>query len=285
MTLRLGTRGSALARTQSQWVADRVAATSGEPVELVVISTRGDRDQRSALSRIGGKGLFTAELEAALRDRSIDFAVHSLKDLPTADPEGLALGAIPVREDPRDALVGKPIEALGPGSRVATGSLRRKVQLEAHVPGIVIEALRGNVDTRLRKLEERGLDGVVLAMAGLNRLGIARADVVPIAREIMIPAVGQGALAVQCRRGDDRVLERLQSIDDGPTRSAIDAERAFLATYGGGCNVPAAAHAWWEGSSLHMLACAEGPGGLRRFEGEGSEPQALGTAAARALVS
>lgn len=284
MTLRLGTRGSALARTQSQWVADRVAATSGEPVELVVISTKGDRDQRSALSRIGGKGLFTAELETALRDRTIDFAVHSLKDLPTADPEGLVLGAIPVREDPRDALVGKPLEALGPGSRVATGSLRRKVQLEARVPGIAIEELRGNVDTRLRKLEERGLDGIVLAMAGLNRLGIARADVVPLAREIMIPAVGQGALAVQCRRGDDRVLERLQPIEDGPTRSAIDAERAFLATYGGGCNVPAAAHAWWEGSSLRMLACAEGPDGLRRFSGEGTDPQALGTAAARALL-
>jgi len=255
VTLRLGTRGSALARTQSQWVADRVLAASGEPVELVVISTRGDRDQRSALARIGGKGLFTAELEAALRDRTID------------------------------SLVGKPLETLGPGSRVATGSLRRKVQLEAHVPGIAIEELRGNVDTRLRKLEERGLDGIVLAMAGLNRLGIARADVVPLAREIMIPAVGQGALAVQCRRGDDRVLERLRSIEDGPTRSAIDAERAFLATYGGGCNVPAAAHAWWEGSTLHMLACAEGPGGLRRFAGEGSEPQALGIAAARALVS
>ena len=285
MTLRLGTRGSVLARTQSQWVADRVAATSGEPVELVVISTRGDRDQKSALSRIGGKGLFTAELEAALRERTIDFAVHSLKDLPTADPEGLTLGAIPVREDPRDALVGKPLEALGAGSRVATGSLRRKVQLEARVPGIAIEDLRGNVDTRLRKLEERGLDGVVLAMAGLNRLGIARADIVPLEREIMIPAVGQGALAVQCRRADDRVLACLHSIDDAPTRSAIDAERAFLATYGGGCNVPAAAHAWWEGSSLRILACVQGPEGLRRFSGEGSDPSALGIAAARALLA
>ena len=285
MTLRLGTRGSALARTQSQWVADRVAATSGEPVELVVISTRGDRDQKSALSRIGGKGLFTAELEAALRERTIDFAVHSLKDLPTADPEGLTLGAIPVREDPRDALVGKPLEALAAGSRVATGSLRRKVQLEARVPGIAIEDLRGNVDTRLRKLEERGLDGVVLAMAGLNRLGIARADIVPLEREIMIPAVGQGALAVQCRRGDDRVLACLESIDDPPTRSAIDAERAFLATYGGGCNVPAAAHAWWAGSDLRILACVQRPEGLRRFSGEGSDPSALGIAAARALLA
>jgi hydroxymethylbilane synthase len=285
VTLRLGTRGSALARTQSQWVADRVAATSGEPVELVVISTRGDRDQKSALSRIGGKGLFTAELEAALRERTIDFAVHSLKDLPTADPEGLVLGAIPVREDPRDALIGKPLEALGPGSRVATGSLRRKVQLEARLPGIAIEELRGNVDTRLRKLTERGLDGVVLAMAGLNRLGIARADIVPLSREIMIPAVGQGALAVQCRGGDDRVLACLQPIDDAPTRSAIDAERAFLSVYGGGCNVPAAAHAWWEGSSLAILACAQGPEGLRRFSGEGNDPSALGKAAARALLA
>ncbi len=285
MTLRLGTRGSALARTQSQWVADRVAAASGEPVELVIISTRGDRDQRSALARIGGKGLFTAELEAALRTSEIDFAVHSLKDLPTADPEGLVLGAIPAREDPRDALVGKPFAELGPGARVATGSLRRKVQLEAKVPGIVIEDLRGNVDTRLRKLEERGLDAVVLAMAGLNRLGIARADVVPIPREIMIPAVGQGALAVQCRGGDERVLACLRAIEDPPTRSEIDAERAFLAAYGGGCNVPAAGHAWWEGKQLRFLACAQGPNGLARFSGEGTDPAALGTAAARALAS
>jgi hydroxymethylbilane synthase len=244
----------------------------------------GDRDQRSALSRIGGKGLFTAELEAALRDRTIDFAVHSLKDLPTADPEGLVLGAIPVREDPRDALVGKPLEALGPGSRVATGSLRRKVQLEAQVPGIAIEELRGNVDTRLRKLEERGLDGIVLAMAGLNRLGIARADVVPLAREIMIPAVGQGALAVQCRRGDDRVLERLRSIDDGPTRSAIDAERAFSPTYGGGCNVPAPRTRGGRDRACTCSRARRDPAGCADSRVRGASPQALGTAAARALV-
>jgi hydroxymethylbilane synthase len=284
VTLRLGTRGSALARTQSQWVADRIQAL-GEPVELVVISTRGDRDQRSALAQIGGKGLFTLELEAALRSREIDFAVHSLKDLPTADPEGLVLGAIPERADPRDALVGKPLAALVAGSRVATGSLRRKVQLLERVPGVVVEELRGNVDTRLRKLEERGLDAIVLAMAGLRRLGIARADVEPIPREVMIPAVGQGALAVQCREADDRVLACLRAIDDAPTRSAVDAERAFLAAYGGGCNVPAAAHAWWEGGSLRIVACAQGSTGLDRFAGEGTDPLALGASAAAALLS
>jgi hydroxymethylbilane synthase len=283
VTLRLGTRGSALARTQSQWVADRVHEATGEPVELVIISTTGDRDQRSALAAIGGKGLFTAELEAALRSREIDFAVHSLKDLPTADPEGLVLGAVPAREDPRDALVGKPVSALGAGSRIATGSLRRRVQLQAFVPGVVVEDLRGNVDTRLRKLDERALDGIIVAMAGLNRLGIARSDVHALASDVMIPAAGQGALAVQCRGGDERVLEMLHAIEHEETRSAVLAERAFLAVYGGGCNVPAAAHAWWSGSVLRMLACAESAGVLRRFEGEGTDPTVLGAEAARAL--
>jgi hydroxymethylbilane synthase len=179
--------------------------------------------------RIGGKGLFTVSSKPQSRPHD-RFAVTA-KDCPRRIES--RAGAIR-REDPRDALIGKPLEALGPGSRVATGSLRRKVQLEARVPGIAIEELRGNVDTRLRKLEERGLDVIVLAMAGLNRLGISRPDVVPLARENMIPAVGQGALAVQCRRADDRVLERLRRSRRSHDRRSTPSARS-LATYGGGC--------------------------------------------------
>lgn len=276
-TLKLGTRGSLLARAQSQMVADQLSAATGWPVELVILTTRGDLDQQRPLAALGGKGLFTFELEEGLRDGSLDLAVHSLKDLPTEDAEGLTLGAIPEREDPRDVIVGAPLAALPAGARLGTGSLRRRVQALALRPDLRVGDIRGNVETRLRKRDEGQFDATILAAAGLNRLGILRADGHPIPVAEMVPAVGQGALAVQCRAGDPVVLGLLAQIDHAPTRAAVGVERAFLQSFGGGCNTPAACHAWSAGGELRAMAVAPDPaGGLRRAEGSGLDGPALG---------
>ncbi|MBL8614717.1 MAG: hydroxymethylbilane synthase [Deltaproteobacteria bacterium] len=276
-TLKLGTRGSLLARAQSQMVADQLSAATGWPVELVILTTRGDLDQQRPLAALGGKGLFTFELEEGLRDGSLDLAVHSLKDLPTEDADGLTLGAIPEREDPRDVIVGAPLSALPVGAHLGTGSLRRRVQALALRPDLRVGDIRGNVETRLRKRDEGQFDATILAAAGLNRLGIRRADGHPIAVAEMVPAVGQGALAVQCRAGDPVVLALLAQIDHAPTRAAVGVERAFLQRFGGGCNTPAACHAWSADGELRALAVAPDPsGGLRRAEGSGLDGQALG---------
>jgi hydroxymethylbilane synthase len=284
-SLRLGTRGSKLAVTQSQQVADAVTAATGISVELVIISTRGDQIQDRPLPEIGGKGLFTVELEAALRDRSIDFAVHSLKDLPTDDPEGLILGAFPKRADPRDAIVGATIDGLDAAAVVGSGSLRRRVQLLDARPDLKVADIRGNVPTRIAKRDAGQYAATILAMAGLQRLGIERDDIYPIPIQRMVPAVGQGALGVQCRADDERVLGYLRSIDDGPTRACVAGERAFLSTFGGGCNVPAGCHLWPAEDGFHALAMvADDSGTVRRFEGRGTDPVALGVAAARTLA-
>jgi hydroxymethylbilane synthase len=282
--LRLGTRGSRLALAQSGQLAAALTAATGVEVELIRISTRGDRIQDRPLPEIGGKGLFTAELEAALRQGEVDFAVHSLKDLPTDDPEGLTLGAIPQREDPRDALIGPALDALAQGAIVATGSLRRRVQLLDVRPDLQIQDIRGNVPTRLRKLDEGQCEATVLAMAGLVRLGIDREDIRPLTATQMIPAVGQGALGVQCRRGDPRVLDLLASVDHPETRRCAEVERAFLAAVGGGCNVPAACHAVLENGGISAVACLEtDEGGLRRVSARGTDGPALGQGLAAAL--
>jgi hydroxymethylbilane synthase len=284
-TLKLGTRGSLLARAQSQMVADQVAAATGWAVELVILTTRGDANQAQPLASLGGKGLFTQELEDGLRDGSLDFAVHSLKDLPTEDAEGLCLGAIPEREDPRDAIVGGPLLDLPMGARLGTGSLRRRVQALALRPDLAVSDIRGNVETRLRKRDDGDYDATILAMAGLNRLGLRRADVLPLPVEQMVPAVGQGALAVQCRADDPTVRGLLLSIDHAPTREAITAERAFLQEFGGGCNTPAACHAWRAaGGPLQAVAVApSASGGLIRLSAVGEAPEALGRQLAAAL--
>jgi hydroxymethylbilane synthase len=253
-TLVLGTRGSILARTQSQQVADAIAAATGATVTLRLISTRGDRDRSKPLAQLGGKGLFTAELEAGLLDGSIDLAVHSLKDLPTDDAEGLVLGCFPVRQDPRDAWVGPAIEDLPAGAIVGTGSLRRAAQVRAMRSDLEIRDIRGNVETRLAKRDAGEYDAIVLAMAGLARLGIQRDDVTPLTVDQMVPAVGQGALGVQCRDGDSRVLGLLGAIEHPETRVCAEAERAFLATLGGGCNVPAGCHVRMVDGGLHGVA-------------------------------
>jgi hydroxymethylbilane synthase len=282
-TLVLGTRGSKLAVAQSQQVADAITAATGRAVRLEIIRTRGDRIQDRPLAAVGGKGLFTAELEAALGDGRIDLAVHSLKDLPTEDAPGLILGAYPQRQDPRDVLVGCPLAELPQGAVVGTGSLRRRTQLAWARPDLELLDIRGNVDTRLAKRDRGDYLAIVLAMAGLRRLGIQRDDLYPLAVDEMVPAVGQGVLGVQCRARDPELHEVLGHIDDGPTRLCATAERAFLATFGGGCNVPVAAHVTVEDQGLHGVAV--GPAGpeRRRVELQGSDPVALGQGLAAAL--
>ena len=275
--LKLGTRGSRLAMAQSQQVADAITAATGRPVVLEVVSTRGDRDRSKPLAQLGGKGLFTFELEEGLRAGTLDFAVHSLKDLPTDDAPGLVVGSFPKREDPRDCFVGPALHKLQQGATVGSGSLRRRAQLMALRPDIHLVDIRGNVETRIRRVEEGAVEGTILAMAGLNRLGIARQDIQPFSIEQMVPAVGQGALGIQCRADDPDVQAVLASIDHAETRSCVMAERAFLAAYGGGCNVPAACHVQWRDGMWWGVAMAErATGGLLRVEASGTEPVELG---------
>lgn len=280
---KLGTRGSRLAVAQSQQVADALTAKTGRIVELVIVSTRGDRDRTRPLAQLGGKGLFTAELEAGLRDGSLDFAVHSLKDLPTDDPDGLVLGCIPERESPWDVLVGPALADLPQGAVVGTGSLRRGGQLKALRPDLELRDIRGNVETRLRKRDEGQYVATILAEAGMNRLGIQRDDARPFTLDQMVPAVGQGALGVQCRAGDMEVLEALAELNHDATANCTAVERAFLEAYGGGCNVPAACYAWEEGGRIRAVAMAEdASGAIARAEATGSGPD-LGIALAREL--
>jgi hydroxymethylbilane synthase len=241
MTSRLGTRGSTLALAQSRMVADALTAATGASVELVEIVTEGDRS--SAPVPQLGVGVFVSALREALYAKEIDFAVHSYKDLPTAPADGLTLAAVPLREDPRDALVtrgGGGLADLGPGARIGTGAPRRVAQLNALGRGFVPVPVRGNVDTRLRKLADGDVDAVILATAGLKRLG--RADEISEILDpmLLLPAPAQGALAVECRVDDTSLVELLSSLDDEQTRAAVDAERSLLAALEAGCSAPVA---------------------------------------------
>ncbi|WP_370147631.1 hydroxymethylbilane synthase [Streptacidiphilus sp. EB129] len=250
--LRLGTRRSALALAQSGMIAEAVSAATGRPVELVEITTYGDTS-REQLAQIGGTGVFVSALRDALLAGSIDFAVHSLKDLPTAAPDGLALAAVPLREDPRDALVARDgltleelVEKSHPGpARVGTGSPRRMAQLNAWAAerGAALETvpIRGNVDTRIGYVRSGELDAVVLAAAGLSRLGRLGEATELLDTALMLPAPGQGALAVECRSGDTELVAALAVLDDAPTRAAVTAERALLAALEAGCSAPVGA--------------------------------------------
>ena len=233
--LRLGTRGSKLALAQSSLVASWITQKTGLQVELIIISTKGDQILNKPLAEIGGKGLFTAELEAALHSSEIDFAVHSLKDLPTEDPDGLCIAAIPVRESPLDVLVGKPLSR---AKAIGTGSLRRGEQLKLLSPACEIKGIRGNVDTRLAKLDRGEYDAIVLAAAGMQRLGIARKDASPFSIKEMVPAPAQGALGIQCRSDNAFIHSIVATIHDPITASCVQVERGFLHAIQGGCNVP-----------------------------------------------
>jgi hydroxymethylbilane synthase len=237
--IRLGTRASVLATIQSRWVGDRLTAALGREVELVEITTAGDRDTQP-LAQLGGTGVFVSALREALLDGRIDVAVHSLKDLPTQPAPGIALGAVPTREDPRDVVVARDRMTLGElpaGSRVGTGSPRRAAQLHALGLGLEITDIRGNVDTRIRKVREGEYDAVVLARAGLARMGRLDEATEVLDPLQMLPAPGQGALAVETREGDDQVGD-VALLDDPHTRAAVTAERAVLATLEGGCAAP-----------------------------------------------
>jgi hydroxymethylbilane synthase len=271
-SLRLGSRGSRLALTQAALAAEVI----GGSVALVPITTAGDRDRRSPFGQIGERGVFVKELEEALLDGRIDVAVHSAKDMTSTDTAGLTVGAYLPREDARDALCGA--EALRPGMRIGTASVRRRAQLLALEPTLSIEPLRGNIDTRLRKRGERGLDAVVLAACGLDRLGLAaeiglRFDVLD-----MLPEAGQGALAVQVRAGEE---ERVAAADDAETRRRVEAERTVVAAVGGGCLAPVAAH--HDGVTLVGLVADEDGRWIERRSGD--DPVALGEELARLASS
>ncbi|HEV8382818.1 MAG TPA: hydroxymethylbilane synthase [Gemmatimonadales bacterium] len=253
--MKLGTRGSQLARWQAEWVQERLAST-GVRAEIVVIKTRGDAEVDRPLHELEGKGFFTKEIEDALLDGRIDVAVHSLKDLPTRLPPGLALGAIPLRHDPREALVnGRSLQELATGSRLGTSSLRRIAQVKFLRPDLTVVPLRGNVPTRVRKVETRdGLDVALLAIAGLERLGLGGKGAVVDPLDVM-PAPGQGALGIEIREQDTQTRKALQPLHDAASAIAVTSERALLAALGGGCQAPVAAY------------CGEGGSGKGRLYG------------------
>lgn len=269
--VRMGTRGSALARWQTDYVARLLhTAWPGLRIEIEVLHTRGDRVIDKPLPEIGGKGLFTAELEDALRSGAIDLAVHSLKDLPTEDADGLMIGAIPPRGPVGDVLVsrnGLGLEGLPAGAVIGTSSRRRGAQIRHRFPQLALADIRGNVDTRLRKaLDVNGpYDAIVLAQAGVERLGRGAAVSAPLSLDLMLPAPGQGALAVQCR-ADDQLAALLTPLDHTSTRAAVEAERAFLAGLGGGCAVPVAAYATVQGDLLTVRGRVTAPDGSRQVD-------------------
>jgi hydroxymethylbilane synthase len=296
--LRLGTRASALALTQSQGVADAITATTGSPVELVHITTEGDRSQ-AAIAQLGGTGVFVTALRDALLAGRIDLAVHSYKDLPTAPAPGLILAAVPPREDPRDALVARDGLTLGElpaGSTVGTGAPRRVAQLRALGLGLEVVPIRGNVDTRLGRVAGSGgpgdLDAVVLARAGLSRLARLEAITETLDPLQMLPAPAQGALAVECRTSDARTRELLGRLEDPPTRACALAERTTLATLEAGCSAPVAAYAeiaeGEEGPELFLRASVtaiDGSDGVRgSLSGAPADAAALGRALAEDLL-
>jgi hydroxymethylbilane synthase len=264
--VRVGSRGSRLALTQAERALSSLRAP-GIELALVPITTAGDRDRSRPFGEIGSRGVFVKELEEALLEQRIDVAVHSAKDLTASDPEGLAIGAYLSREDPRDALCGAA--ELRPGMRIGTASVRRKAQLLALEPTLSIEPLRGNIDTRLRKRRERGLDAIVLAACGLDRLGLEREIGQRFEPQVMLPEAGQGALALQVRVGEEHLVA---AADDPETRAQVEAERAVVAAVGGGCLAPVAAH--HDGSKLTGLVAAEDGSWIERRSGE--DPAVLG---------
>ena len=264
--LRIGTRGSLLAKWQAEFVRKQLFAGAGVEAEIVIIKTAGDKLQVSPLSQIGGKGIFIKELEEALLEETIDLAVHSVKDVPTDTPSRLMFPAVCRREDVRDCLVGAngaTLATLRQGARVGTGSLRRQAQLRHIRPDLDVRDLRGNVDTRLRKVESGEYEAVMLAKAGLDRLGWGGRITETMAPEVFMPAVGQGAIAVECRLKDTEAAEIVGGLDDAETRTAIIAERALLAALHGGCQVPLGAWARIERGELVLEACVCSVDGLQ----------------------
>jgi hydroxymethylbilane synthase len=290
--IRIATRRSPLAKWQANHVRDLlIAREPGLEVALHELMTRGDKILEVPLSEVGGKGLFVKEIEDALLNREAEIAVHSMKDLPALLAPGLVLASVPLREDPRDALCSpkfKTLDKLPKGARVGTSSLRRSAQLKALRPDLKLETVRGNVETRLRKASEE-LDAVVLAYAGLRRLGLGDRATQLFSTEEMLPAVAQGALALEARSDDAATLKRLAALEDPESRVRIEAERGFLARIEGGCQVPIGGHATLEGGQVVLRALVASLDGTRiiRAERRGpmSEARAMGVAVAEDLLS
>jgi len=303
MKIVIGSRGSQLALWQANWVKDQLAA-DGHTIAIETIRTSGDKLQShppaqplpTSLAQIvaeaGTKGLFIKEIEEALLAGKVDLAVHSLKDLPTVLPEGLILAAVPPREDARDVYIsadGKPLERLPAGARVGTSSPRRQAQLRRLRPDLDLIALRGNLTTRLRKLESGDCAALVLAAAGLHRLGLRERITGYFSTDQICPAVGQGALAIEIRQGHSELALAMTPLDDLPTHLAVRAERAMLRRLGGGCQVPIAAYANFEGTQLHLRGVVASLDGSRFIQaaatGSQDDPESLGAAAAEDLLA
>ncbi|MFZ0639093.1 MAG: hydroxymethylbilane synthase [Candidatus Acidiferrales bacterium] len=289
--LRIGTRGSKLALWQAEHIRARLLQEAGIESELLVIKTTGDQFASAAIAGVGGKGIFIKEIEDALLEERVDVAVHSMKDVPTATPRGLCFPAIIKREDPRDCLVsrsGKPLDELPAGARVGTSSLRRQAQLLCFRRNFQVVNLRGNVDTRLRKMDAGEIDAIVVAKAGLDRLGLSSRITQILPPAIMLSAVGQGALAIEVREADARTLEILAPFDDTKSRAAVNAERALLTELEGGCQVPLGAWARIEEGRLRLDArvlSADGAESVHRHaEGAMQEGERLGRSLARELL-
>jgi hydroxymethylbilane synthase len=287
----VGTRQSALALTQTNWFIQQLESL-GLPFtfELKKIVTKGDKILDVTLSKVGGKGLFVKEIEQALLDREIDLAVHSMKDMPAILPKELTIGAVPKRVDPRDILIskdGKTLNELPQNAKVGTSSLRRSAQLLAFRPDLQIEAIRGNIDTRIRKLHEEQFDAIVLAAAGLERMGWKGKVTEFISTELCVPAVGQGALGIECRANDQEVLDLLSRLHDEETGIAVRAERAFLATLEGGCQVPIGAYGQVDedGSCLLTGFVAEANGKIiLKQTKQGKNPEEIGHSLGKLLI-
>ena len=278
--------------TQTRWVADLLKGRHPEAdVAVRVIKTRGDIMQDISLVKIGGKGVFVKEIEEALLRREIDMAVHSMKDVPADLPEGLTIGVIPEREDPRDVLIGRnriKMEAMPRGARIGTGSLRRGIQVRSLLPDVQVIPLRGNLDTRIRKIESEGLDGVIVAAAGIRRMGWVQrvSQFIPV--ELMLPAVGQGALGIEMRREDAAMAEALSFLNHPVTWIEVGSERAFLKRLGGGCQLPIAAYGKIRGAELVLRGLVGSLDGRRvitdEIKGAPADYQALGAMLAERIM-
>jgi hydroxymethylbilane synthase len=298
----VGTRQSTLALTQTNQTIQLLRELCEEAglaysFEIKPIVTRGDRILDVTLSKVGGKGLFVKEIEEALLNGEIDLAIHSMKDMPFELPEGLTIGAVPKREDPRDCLIsrdGLKLDQLPQGAKVGTSSLRRSAQLQAYRPDLQIESMRGNIDTRLRKLTDEGFDAILLAAAGLHRMGWGERITEYLNVDVCLPAVGQGALAVECRAGDKDILELLALLNDPVTERAVAAERRLLGLLNGGCQVPigafavivASASGDREENEIVLTAMVASPDGKRLLKESAvsADPMQAGTDAAQALL-
>jgi hydroxymethylbilane synthase len=289
--LRIGTRGSLLAKWQAEYVRKRLFSAAGVEAEIIVIKTSGDKFANAPLTQIGGKGIFVKELEDALMEESIDIAVHSVKDIPTEIPPRLSFPAVFRREDVRDCLIsasGATLANLRQGARIGTGSLRRQAQLRHIRPDLDVRDLRGNVDTRLRKAQSGEYDAILLAKAGLDRLGWSDRITETFAPDVFLPAVGQGAIAAECRLSDPEATEVLASLDDAESRTAIIAERSLLSALQGGCQVPLGAWARTERGELVLEACVCSVDGSQYVRQRATAPPeqaaALGEHVARLLL-